>query len=220
MLPGSVRGKRFAVVGSGVSGVSSAWLLQHHGAVVTLFESEPACGGHTYTYRGEWDVDLGFQVYNLSTYAHFVGWLELLGVESEPSDMSFSLSVQEGQLEWASHSLNTIFAQRKNLCNVSFLRMVWDVLRFGREAPQVLNEECSSVYQDMSLGEYLHQKGCAASLQAWRALLHIASRLHSDLIRSFSQMRAYGLARWVTVALMAAGCVSAALRCTHKMKQV
>jgi cyclopropane-fatty-acyl-phospholipid synthase len=159
IMPGDVRGKRYAVIGSGVSGVASAWLLQHHGAKVTLFESEPTCGGHTLTdHTCQWPVDLGFQVYNLSTYPHLVGWLELLGVETEPSNMSFSLSVDDGALEWASHGLASIFAQRRNMLSIEFLSMIWDVLRFGREAPDVLKSGNLAEFSTMSLGGYLETK--------------------------------------------------------------
>lgn len=78
------------------------------------------------------------QVYNLTTYPHLVGFLDCLGVDSEPSDMSFSLSMDGGKLEWGSaHELDSIFAQRKNLVSPSFLGMVRDVIRFGKEAPKV-----------------------------------------------------------------------------------
>ena len=76
-------------------------------------------------------------MYNLTTYPHLVGFLDALGVDTEPSDMSFSLSIDKGALEWASHDLDTIFTQRANLASPSFLRMVYDVVRFGREAPKV-----------------------------------------------------------------------------------
>jgi predicted NAD/FAD-binding protein len=77
------------------------------------------------------------QVYNLTTYPNLVGFLDALGVDTEPSDMSFSLSMDAGKLEWASHDLSTIFVQKRNLLSPSFLRMIYDVIRFGREAPKV-----------------------------------------------------------------------------------
>ncbi len=77
------------------------------------------------------------QVYNLTTYAHLVGFFEALGVDTEPSEMSFSLSVDGGRLEWGSHGLDSVFAQRKNLASPAFLAMLYDVVRFGREAPEV-----------------------------------------------------------------------------------
>jgi hypothetical protein len=76
------------------------------------------------------------QVYNLTTYPHLVGFLDALGVDTEPSEMSFALSIDEGRLEWGSHDLDTVFAQRSNAASPSFLRMVADVVRFGQQAPK------------------------------------------------------------------------------------
>lgn len=77
------------------------------------------------------------QVYNLTTYPNLVGLLEQLGVDTQPSDMSFAVSMDGGALEWGSRGLGALFAQRANLASPGFLRMVWDVLRFNRQAPQV-----------------------------------------------------------------------------------
>ena len=80
---------------------------------------------------------MALQVYNLTTYPNLVGLFEALGVDTEESEMSFALSMDNGALEWGSHGLGTIFAQRRNLLKPSFWRMVADVIRFGRQAPQV-----------------------------------------------------------------------------------
>ena len=153
-------------------------LFYRNGAKVTLYESEPTFGGHTLTDDSSGHpVDLGFQVYNLTTYPNLVGFLEQLGVDTEPSDMSFSLSVDGGRLEWASHSLDTVFAQRSNLLSPTFLLMLKDVLRFGKEAPEVLphissssygnnnntttpdnNTKSYNMYKSMTLGDYLKVK--------------------------------------------------------------
>ena len=77
------------------------------------------------------------QVFNLTTYPNLVGLLEALDVDTEPSDMSFALSIDGGALEWGSHGLDSIFAQRRNLLSPSFWLMIWDVLKFGRQAPRV-----------------------------------------------------------------------------------
>jgi predicted NAD/FAD-binding protein len=152
----NIRDAHVAVIGSGVSGLATAYLLQRHGAKVTLFEAASNCGGHTLTDNSSgWPVDLGFQVYNLSTYPHLVSWFELLGVRTEPSNMSFSVSVDSGAMEWASHSLASVFAQRVNIFSAKFLRMLWDVWRFGRDAPHVLEPENEEQYHQVSLGEYL-----------------------------------------------------------------
>eukprot|EP00884_Botryococcus_braunii_P002118 jgi/Botrbrau1/11907/Bobra.0171s0017.1 len=154
-----LKGKRVAVVGSGITGLGSAWILHRNGARVTLFEKEASCGGHTLTDDSPgYPVDLGFQVYNLTTYPNFVGLLDQLGVDSEPSDMSFALSIKEGELEWGSHDLSSIFAQKRNLLSLSFWRMLWDVVRFGREAPEVLEPGKQVEYSHMSMGTYLVQK--------------------------------------------------------------
>ncbi|KAL4856846.1 Tuberculostearic acid methyltransferase UfaA1 [Chlorella vulgaris] len=151
-----LQGRRIAVVGSGISGLSAAYLLNRAGAHVTLFESEETCGGHTLTDTSSgYPVDLGFQVYNLTTYPHLVGLFEELGVETQPSEMSFALSMDGGRLEWGSHNLDTIFAQRSNLASPAFLAMMRDVVRFGRQAPEVLRPENEAEFAGMTLGQYL-----------------------------------------------------------------
>jgi predicted NAD/FAD-binding protein len=126
---------------------------------VTLFESESTCGGHTLTDDSSgYPVDLGFQVYNLTTYPNMVAFMEALGVDTEPSEMSFALSVNGGALEWGSHSLDTIFAQRGNLLSPSFHAMVRDVVRFGRQAPRVLDPAVHAKYSPMTLGQYLKEE--------------------------------------------------------------
>ena len=151
------RKSSIAVVGSGISGLSAAWLLQRSGKWdVTLYEARSRFGGHSLTDTTvEPPVDLGFQVFNLTTYAHLQGFFRELGVETEPSDMSFSLSVNEGSLEWASHSPATVFAQRCNIASPSFLRMVAEIIRF-KGAIEVLSEnDPSNYFASMSTGEYL-----------------------------------------------------------------
>ena len=92
----------------------------------------------------------GCQVFNLSTYPNFVGFLEQLGVDSEPSDMSFACSVDGGRVEWGSDGLAGIFAQRKNILSLGHWRMIWDVIRFGRQAPKVMHCRIWKYYQSTS----------------------------------------------------------------------
>ncbi|KAJ1470529.1 hypothetical protein T484DRAFT_1641266, partial [Baffinella frigidus] len=100
-------------------------------------------------------------VFNRTTYGHFEQFLEMLGVDSEESDMSFALSVDGGKLEWGSHNLDTIFAQRSNLASPSFLYMIREVLRFGKEARKsiVYTVLDDSAHEKMSLGAYLKKHG-------------------------------------------------------------
>ena len=100
---------------------------------------------------------VALQVYNLTTYPNLVGLLEQLGVDSEPSDMSFALSMDGGTLEWGSHGLHSIFAQRRNMLSPSFLRMVWDVIRFGQLAPRVRTKLANAHDAPASLSRCLQQ---------------------------------------------------------------
>ena len=130
---------RIAIIGSGVSGLVTAHLLQRHHDVV-LYESDERPGGHSHTHRVELpeltcDVDTGFLVYNERTYPLFCRLLDELGVASKPSDMSFSVADQRTGLEWRGTSFSTVFAQRRNLARPDFLRMLADVARFNRSGP-------------------------------------------------------------------------------------
>lgn len=85
--------------------------------------SRSALGGHSFTYKepGQHGVDLGFQVFNLTTYPYLVEMFQQLGVDHEPSDMSFALSIDQGRVEWASNDngLQALFAQKSNIVSVS-----------------------------------------------------------------------------------------------------
>lgn len=160
MAPLSTLMSRIAVVGAGVSGLAAAWLLSRHHDV-TLYEAGPYLGGHTHTVDATVDgltapVDTGFLVYNDRTYPHLVGLFRLLEVPSAPSEMSFSVRIGDGRLEWAGTNLASVFAQRTNLVNPRFLRMLADLLRFNREASRLAE---SGAPLTGSLGEYLDAGG-------------------------------------------------------------
>lgn len=134
---------RIAVVGSGISGLVAAHLLSR-AHEVTLFEKDTRLGGHTHTHRvrrpdGEWPVDTGFIVCNDRTYPNFLKLLAQLGVATQESDMSFSVRCERTGLEYCGTSLNTLFAQRRNLLRPSFHRMLRDILRFHRDARSLLD---------------------------------------------------------------------------------
>ncbi|MCE9634268.1 MAG: FAD-dependent oxidoreductase [Planctomycetes bacterium] len=134
---------RIAVVGSGISGLVAAHLLSR-AHEVTLFEKDKRLGGHTHTHRvrradGEWTVDTGFIVCNDRTYPNFLKLLAHLGVATQESDMSFSVRCERTGLEYNGTSLNTIFAQRRNLLRPSFHRMLRDILRFHDDARSLLD---------------------------------------------------------------------------------
>jgi len=148
---------RIAVVGSGISGMVSAWLLQREHEV-TLFEASHRLGGHTHTVDVDLDsathpVDTGFVVFNEGTYPNFIRLLEELGVESQPTSMSFSVRCQSSGLEYCGTSLNTVFAQRRNLVRPSFYRLLREITRFNRLA----NEATRSELTNAPLREFLRE---------------------------------------------------------------
>ncbi len=148
---------RVAIVGSGISGLVVAHLLHPH-CEITLFEADDRIGGHTHTHSLEqqglsYAVDSGFIVYNERTYPNFIRLLDQLGVETQPSDMSFSVQSAASGLEYNGTSLNRLFAQRRNLLRPSFHRMLRDILRFYREAGELLE----GFNHTTTLGEYLEQ---------------------------------------------------------------
>lgn len=148
---------RIAVVGTGISGlVAARELSRHHD--VEVFEAEPRLGGHTHTHDievpGRADplvIDTGFIVFNDRTYPNFRRLLDELGVAEQASDMSFSVHNEATGLEYNGTSLNTLFAQRRNLVRPRFWGMVRDILRFYREAPAVLKNPD----RDLTLGRFL-----------------------------------------------------------------
>ncbi|MGH2802839.1 MAG: NAD(P)/FAD-dependent oxidoreductase [Thermoleophilaceae bacterium] len=133
---------RIAIVGAGIAGLTCAHLLdpEHE---LTVFEAEDHPGGHTRTVEVETErelhrVDTGFIVYNDRNYPGFERLLERLGVETQPSSMSFSVSDGRGDFEYNGASANGLFARRSSLVRPSFHRIVRDLLRFNREAPSLI----------------------------------------------------------------------------------
>ncbi|MDH3621935.1 MAG: FAD-dependent oxidoreductase [Gammaproteobacteria bacterium] len=126
---------RIAIIGTGIAGNVAAYKLrQQHD--ITVFEAGSYIGGHTNTVDvDEGDrrlaIDTGFIVFNDSTYPNFIGLLDEIGQASQPSVMSFSVQKEDNGLEYAGSSLNTLFAQRRNILRPPFYRMIRDILRFN-----------------------------------------------------------------------------------------
>ncbi|MCF3641862.1 NAD(P)/FAD-dependent oxidoreductase [Rhizobium sp. TRM95111] len=149
---------RIAVVGSGISGLSAAWLLARRHDV-TLFEAADRLGGHSNTVTieskaGPVAVDTGFIVYNEVTYPNLTALFRLLGVPTAPSNMSFSVSLDDGAYEYSGGTGLGILAQRSNLVSLRFWSMIRDLLRFYRRAPRDLPTMGS-----LSLDDYLGRNG-------------------------------------------------------------
>jgi predicted NAD/FAD-binding protein len=153
-MPGRLN---IAVIGTGISGMSAAWLLsQRHD--VTVYEQDSRLGGHSNTVeapgpggKGITPVDTGFIVYNDHNYPNLVALFDHLNVPTKASDMSFAVSVDDGTLEYGGSSLGQLFAQKRNIVRPRFWSMLNDLLRFYREAPS-FQEEGDRI---ASMGDYL-----------------------------------------------------------------
>ncbi|MGI1678488.1 MAG: FAD-dependent oxidoreductase [Cellvibrionaceae bacterium] len=152
--------KRVAIIGSGISGLTCAYLLHNYAKNIdiTLFESEDRLGGHTATVAvknggDELNIDTGFIVYNDWTYPNFIRLLAEIGVENQPTDMSFSASCSDTGIEYSGNNLNTLFAQRSNLIKPTFLKMVWNIVKFNKQA--IADLENGVIQEDATLGDYL-----------------------------------------------------------------
>ncbi len=148
---------RIAVVGSGVSGLVSAYLLSREHDV-TVYESADYIGGHTHTIPLPDEgvaVDTGFIVFNHENYPHFVKLLEQLDVTAKPSSMSFSVMNRRSGLEYGFATMHTLFAQRQNVLRPSFLRMLLEIRKFRKEFDTLQRE----AREDQEIGAYLQEKG-------------------------------------------------------------
>ena len=152
---------KIAVIGSGISGLASAYYLSK-AHEVTVFEADSRIGGHTATVdvklgTRRYAIDTGFIVFNDWTYPNFIALMDELGVASKPTSMGFSVHDNASGLEYSGSSIDTLFAQRSNLLSWSFLSMVRGILRFNKEA--IAELEAGSLSQDETLGSYLDRRG-------------------------------------------------------------
>ncbi|MDI6747967.1 MAG: FAD-dependent oxidoreductase [Rhodocyclaceae bacterium] len=187
-------GKRIAIVGSGIAGLSTAWLLSRH-CEVTLFEAGDYLGGHTntvdVTLEGKTHpVDTGFLVFNEKTYPNLLAMFSLLGVSSVETEMSFSVSLENPDLEWAGSSLATVFGQKKNLLRRPFWRMLADILRFNRESAAWLAQHAD---EDRTVRDFLAAGRYSSAFADWY-LLPMAAAIWSC---PTGQMRDMPLATFV-----------------------
>lgn len=154
---------KLAIIGAGISGLTAAYRLQF-AHDVTVFEAADYAGGHTHTVDVEVDgrrhpIDTGFMVFNDWTYPHFCALLGELGIGSRPTCMSFSVQDERTGLEYNGHSLNTLFAQRRNLVNPRFYRLLADIVRFNGESRRLAADcdDATTVGQFLARGGYAPQ---------------------------------------------------------------
>ncbi|WP_421723120.1 NAD(P)/FAD-dependent oxidoreductase [Bauldia sp.] len=165
LLASTALRRRIAVIGSGISGLSAAWLLSSRHNVV-VYEKERWAGGHSNTVDvdgpdGPIAVDTGFIVYNERNYPNLTALFDHLGVETEASNMSFAASLDNGAFEYASAPINSVVGQRSNVLKPRFWRMVLDILRFyGDARPYRQGRDPGSI----SLGAFLDQRDYSSAL--------------------------------------------------------
>jgi len=170
--PGAPR-RRVAVVGAGIAGLGAAWHLSE-AAEVTLFEAGSHFGGHANTVDVTLDgvthgVDTGFLVFNHATYPRLLRLFEQLEVPTAASDMSFSVQVPSTGLEWSGSSLDTVFAQRRNLFSGRFLGMLRDLTRFNRLTTSIAERQAEHELAQ-PLGEFLRAQGFGEAFRDWYLL--------------------------------------------------
>jgi uncharacterized protein len=175
---------RIAVVGAGVSGLGSAWLLSR-AHDVDVFEAEDHLGGHTNTVDVHVDgrtvpVDTGFMVFNHRTYPNLVSMFHHLGVQEQPSNMSFGMQCGEREMEWSSTSVATLFAQRRNLLRPEMWSMLLDVARLSFSADRLLAD---TSLEHMTLKELLQRDQYGDSFIQWYLVPMAASIWSTPAVR-------------------------------------
>ncbi|EGS23204.1 uncharacterized protein CTHT_0008670 [Thermochaetoides thermophila DSM 1495] len=160
-------GKKVAIVGSGCAGLAALWALSRSPHDVYLYEADSRLGGHSNTVefvKGKYKVmvDTGFIVLNSATYPNFIDFLKLMKVELEPTDMTFSVSRDQGWFEWSGSSVDALFCQRSNLMSPKMWRMIFDIIRFNYFALDVLRRDSPT---DETIGEYLEREGYSSAFR-------------------------------------------------------
>ena len=146
---------KIAIIGSGISGLTSAYILSKKHEVY-LFEKNDYIGGHTHTHEikentNNINVDSGFIVYNENTYPNFIKLLDILNIERQHTEMGFSVKSNSQDFEYAGNSINSIFSQRKNIFKPSFLKMVYDILKFNYQSKR----DIKKISTNITLKQYL-----------------------------------------------------------------
>ncbi|MGH8529955.1 MAG: NAD(P)/FAD-dependent oxidoreductase [Nevskiales bacterium] len=174
---------KIAVIGTGISGLAAAWLLQRKHEVV-LFERETRAGGHTNTFiaqtaAGAQPIDTGFIVYNEPCYPNLTALFRELGVATRSSDMSFGVSIGEGRYEYAGDNLFTLFVQPSNLFSPRHLGMLLEILRLNRLTKLLLRQ---NTLPEITLGEFLDKYRFGSAIRS-RYLLPMCGAIWSTSTR-------------------------------------
>lgn len=208
--------KKVAIIGGGVSGLASAWHLTTSSPEieVCLFESTDRLGGHAHTTSvtpspGEKpiDVDMGFMIFNNENYPNMCRWFDEMGVQSQATNNSLSVSLDEGKtVEWSSEGgLSGLLANPLQLFKPSFYRFLRDMVRFNDEAAgDILSLSTDDPRRHVTIGQYLRQKGYSEAF-ATHYLLPMTAALWSSSLGDVLNFPAAQLIGFM---------------CNHKMLQI
>ncbi|MFZ4540202.1 MAG: NAD(P)/FAD-dependent oxidoreductase [Rickettsiales bacterium] len=202
-----------AIIGTGISGMASAYLLQQAGHRVTVYEKSARIGGHTRTLTIDYGnvpiaVDTGFIVYNEPNYPNLLGLFRHLNVKVQKSDMSFAITVASGKFEWSARTLNSIFGQRSHLFNPAFYSMIRDVLRFNSRALEAVRRYPEMTLRDLithlKLGKgfmdyYLLPMGGAIWSCAPESMLNFPAATFVQFFKNHGLLSLNGQHQWYTV---------------------
>mgnify|MGYP001208245534 CR=1 FL=1 len=166
---------RIAVIGSGISGLSSAYFLSKK-FKVDLYEKDDHFGGHSFTYEIEESdkiipVDLGFIVFNEKTYPNLINFFKELKVDYEKSNMSLAVSIKDSKLEYAGKNLGSLFCNKSNLFNIQFIKLIFDIIKFYKLAPNILTKE----NKNLTLGDYLEKNQVSKDLINYHIIPMVAA---------------------------------------------
>lgn len=176
---------KLAIIGSGISGLTAAYLLRKK-YDITVYESDDRVGGHTATKiieteHGAYNIDTGFIVYNDWTYPNFIKLMSLLGVQNQPTAMGFSAFYADGHFEYSGDSINTLFSDRRTIFSAAHWQMLRDIVRFNREAVKDWHD--GAIQPGTTLGEYLHTHGYSRAF-CERYLIPMGSAIWSASTRN------------------------------------
>ncbi|CAI0383101.1 unnamed protein product [Linum tenue] len=219
-ISGSGWKMRVAVVGGGISGLGAATVVAKAAAAaeVVVYEKEEWLGGHAKTVNFDGvDLDLGFMVFNRVTYPNMMEMFESLGVDMELSDMSFSVSLDQGKgCEWGSRNgLSGLFSQKKNAVNPYFWQMIRDIVRFKDDVLSYIEQLEDNPYEDRSetLGQFIHSRGYSEMFQKaylvpmcgsiWscpsEGVLNFSAYSVLSFCRNHHLLQLFGRPQWLTV---------------------
>jgi predicted NAD/FAD-binding protein len=204
---------KIAIVGSGIAGLTAAHYM-HPRHQITLFEASPKLGGHSNTVtvdlpEGKIPVDTGFIVFNDWTYPNFISLMKEIGIEGKATEMSFSVKDEQKDFEYNGHTLNTLFAQRRNLVRPSFWLMLRDITRFNKEAKELLenNEDQLTLgdflkerkYGNLFCDHYIIPMGAAIWSTSTEQMLHFPVKYFAHFFENHGLLNIVNRPQWYTI---------------------